>query len=257
MTQYKYTHGHLTLTTNKQGKDYVCGDIHGCYDALMTKLNEVNFNQSCDRLFALGDVIDRGPDSLKCLRLLKEDWFHCVLGNHEQMMMDVILTQKPSGFWYKWGGLWHDKLVALDDIKEVVDLCGAFVSKLPHSITLDDGHGRKVGLVHAEPVDDWACAQADHIDYQSMIWSRDRILYDIRRPIPNIDYVLVGHHPDSHIRMRGNVFYLDTGSGYAKGHITLVELSKYLAEELEHCHLIGEREALKAEPAPNLWDEEG
>ena len=232
MKNIKRNHTHQVIAANTEGRDYICGDIHGCYDALMTRLNEVDFSQSCDRLFALGDIIDRGPDSLMCLRLLKEDWFHCVLGNHEQMMMDVILTQKPSDFWYKWGGLWHDKLVASDDIKEVVDLCGEFVSKLPHSITLDDGHGRKVGLVHAEPVDDWAYAQADHIDYQSMIWGRDRILNSNPKPVLNIAYVLVGHSTDNHIRQRANVFYLDTGAGYPQGFLTLVEITKDLRETL-------------------------
>lgn len=233
MKNIKRNHTHQVITANTEGRDFICGDIHGCYDALMTRLNEVDFNQSCDRLFALGDIIDRGPDSLRCLRLLKEDWFHCVLGNHEQMMMDVILTQKPSGFWYRWGGLWHDEIVVPDDIKEVVDLCGEFVSKLPHSITLGDGSGGIIGLVHAEPPEDWACAQSDDIDFQSMIWSRDRILYDIRRPIPNIDYVLVGHQADTHIRRQGNVFYLDTGAGYPQGFLTIVKLTENLREQLE------------------------
>lgn len=46
----------LYLEENKIGKDFVVGDIHGCYDMLMAKLNEISFDFSKDRLIALGDL---------------------------------------------------------------------------------------------------------------------------------------------------------------------------------------------------------
>jgi serine/threonine protein phosphatase 1 len=59
-----------SLPTNSRGKDYVVGDLHGCYDLLQRVLGEVGFDTTCDRLFSVGDLIDRGPNSLKCLELL-------------------------------------------------------------------------------------------------------------------------------------------------------------------------------------------
>lgn len=63
------------LTENTCGRDFVVGDLHGYYTPLMQRLEELHFEPSCDRVLAVGDLIDRGPDSVRCLELLKEPWF--------------------------------------------------------------------------------------------------------------------------------------------------------------------------------------
>lgn len=226
-------HGHMKVEANVNGRDFVCGDIHGCYDLLMESLHKVSFNPECDRLFALGDIIDRGPDSLKCLRLVREKWFYSLLGNHEQMMLNFMIEQHGRDYWYRWGGLWHSHLATPQDKQEVTSLCYGHAATLPHSITLGDGSGGTIGLVHAEPPENWHYAQSDDIDFQSMIWGRDRILNSNPKPVLNIAYVLVGHSTDNHIRQRANVFYLDTGAGYPQGFLTLVEIRKDLREKLQ------------------------
>jgi len=85
------------LPANVQGKDYVVGDLHGCYSLLTRLLEAVQFDKSQDRLFSVGDLIDRGPDSLSCLQLLAEPWFYAVLGNHELMMLDYFLPYLLGG----------------------------------------------------------------------------------------------------------------------------------------------------------------
>ena len=52
---------------NTHGTDYIVGDIHGHYERLMSQLGELNFDFACDRLFCVGDLIDRGPDSSKAV----------------------------------------------------------------------------------------------------------------------------------------------------------------------------------------------
>ncbi|MFD2437195.1 metallophosphoesterase [Modicisalibacter luteus] len=64
------THG-----ANKRGHDYLVGDLHGQYALLQTMLSRVGFDQDKDRLFCVGDLVDRGPDSLACLSLAFEPWF--------------------------------------------------------------------------------------------------------------------------------------------------------------------------------------
>ncbi len=85
------------LPLNSAGKDYVVGDLHGCFNLLENLLAHVNFNTACDRLFSVGDLIDRGPDSLRCLRLLAEPWFYSVKGNHEMMMWDFFVPYLLNG----------------------------------------------------------------------------------------------------------------------------------------------------------------
>ena len=76
------------LPARSAGRDFVVGDLHGCFDDLLRLLGQVNFDARRDRLLAVGDLGDRGPRSMDCLRLLDAPWFHTVMGNHEQMLLN-------------------------------------------------------------------------------------------------------------------------------------------------------------------------
>lgn len=71
------------ITGNVSGRDFICGDIHGCYSLLYSELDKLNFDESKDRLFCTGDLVDRGPESLDVLDIIDKSWFHSVLGNHD------------------------------------------------------------------------------------------------------------------------------------------------------------------------------
>ncbi|HBT56502.1 MAG TPA: diadenosine tetraphosphatase, partial [Pseudomonas sp.] len=64
---------------------YAVGDIQGCLKPLQCLLSEVGFNPSRDVLWSVGDMVNRGPDSLGTLRFLKQLDNACiaVLGNHD------------------------------------------------------------------------------------------------------------------------------------------------------------------------------
>lgn len=79
---------------NTKGKDYIVGDIHGMYHLLIYALeSKLNFNFENDRLFAVGDLIDRGENSVECLDLLNQSWFHSIMGNHEEMLFKSYLYE--------------------------------------------------------------------------------------------------------------------------------------------------------------------
>ena len=80
----------------------VIGDVHGHYDGLMTLL-EALAPGSDDRVYFLGDLIDRGPKSAQVLEFVKESSYQTLLGNHEQLMLDAL----PNGpvdlrSWQAW-----------------------------------------------------------------------------------------------------------------------------------------------------------
>ena len=67
---------------------YVCSDIHGQYDLYQQLLQQLNLQKS-DTLYIIGDVIDRGPDSLAILKdIMGRKNVELFLGNHELMMLD-------------------------------------------------------------------------------------------------------------------------------------------------------------------------
>ena len=76
---------------------YLIGDLQGCYDVLQSLLDEINFDPAQDRLGFVGDLVNRGPDSLKTLRFvrsLKDPLV--VLGNHDFALMALSVDAVPK-----------------------------------------------------------------------------------------------------------------------------------------------------------------
>lgn len=70
----------------------IIGDVHGHYEALLVLLNEIAPNDS-DAVYFLGDLIDRGPQSAQVVEFVKKNHYRCLLGNHEQMLLQVMASQ--------------------------------------------------------------------------------------------------------------------------------------------------------------------
>ena len=77
--------------------DYLVGDVQGCCDALERLLAEIGFSASRDRLYVLGDLVNRGPKSLATLRRLRGlgDAASCLLGNHDLHLLAVAHGVRP------------------------------------------------------------------------------------------------------------------------------------------------------------------
>lgn len=108
-------------------KTYVIGDVHGCIDALLNLLDQINEDSQGgwdeDKMVFLGDYVDRGPDSKRVLDVamaLQEslpDRVTCLRGNHEDMMLDTHAGRSYD--WLSNGGFNTLKSFGVDRIEDV------------------------------------------------------------------------------------------------------------------------------------------
>ena len=71
---------------------YAIGDLQGCYDELEALLAKIAFNHGTDTLWLVGDIVNRGPQSLACLQFCRrhEDSVQIVLGNHDLHLLALL-----------------------------------------------------------------------------------------------------------------------------------------------------------------------
>ena len=238
------------LFQNNKGRDFVCGDLHGCFALLDKKLEALNFDTQKDRLFSVGDIIDRGEDSPKALQYLQQDWFYCIRGNHEQMLIDWCqeTTSLPRFeaflFHMQNGGIWIADYLGIhiqelaDDVFNDVSIMTKYpllrqwlktLENLPYAIEIKSSD-KKIGLIHAEIPDNipWPSLEAeldkDKVRH-SCLYSRKRIraLLPGRYRIKGVDEVYCGHTIVSSPKTIGNVHYIDTGA-FANQNLTIIQL---------------------------------
>ena len=91
---------------------YAIGDVQGCFAELEQLLSQLSFNRRQDRLWFVGDLVNRGPKSLEVLRFVRDlgERAVVVLGNH-----DLHLVAQHEGFERPHrGDTFHDVLAAPD-----------------------------------------------------------------------------------------------------------------------------------------------
>lgn len=97
--------------------DYAIGDVQGCYDPLMRLLDVIDFDEQRDRLWFVGDLVNRGPDSLAVLRFVRSLPItpRVTLGNHDLHLLASLFGGRP------WRG--HDdtlhEVIQADDALEL------------------------------------------------------------------------------------------------------------------------------------------
>lgn len=218
------------FTRNTKGRDLIIGDIHGCFTKMGAALRAVGFNpEAGDRLFSVGDLVDRGPESIEALNFLTADFVHAVAGNHEDMAVRWPNGNMDAQNYVANGGAW---MIALD--REMQCEVAATLSALPVAIELETAGGL-VGIVHADcPFPTWGDFTASLEDpniSKTMLervvdaaqWSRERINSMDNERISDVRAVVVGHTPMKEMTSLGNTLFIDTMGWRPEGKFTILD----------------------------------
>lgn len=215
---------HKCFAQNVAGRDFIVGDIHGCFTRLQAHLDRIGFDSACDRLFSVGDLVDRGPESELSYEWLSKPWFHAVRGNHEQMAIDHVGGFSDERCYIGNGGAWF-----LGMTRPEQKLFADAFSALPIAITLETALG-PVGIVHAEcPADSWGvlldAMKTETAEQVAMccMWSRDRVTNARDDDVEGVRSVVVGHTPMQNWTSLGNTIYIDTGAVFAGHEFTILD----------------------------------
>lgn len=110
------------------------GDIHGCLEEFDELLQKLAYDPKQDRLILLGDLLDRGPDSVGVVQRARELKLECIMGNHDDKFVK----------WFRSVGTRVDVYDRKDYYSDLSDQDIAYIHDMPTYIELDD-----VVAVHA------------------------------------------------------------------------------------------------------------
>ena len=158
-------------------RSFVIGDIHGCA-ATLRRLVDVTLRPGPeDRIYLLGDLIDRGPDSKGVLDFIFELrerglTVGCVRGNHEEMCLQAGDDHNFLGMWIANGGLATMESFQADGPGDIPHRYREFLASLPHYILLDAFVIVHAGLNFDPP--------SPFDDTSAMLWTRSPVVDQLR-----------------------------------------------------------------------------
>ena len=209
-----------SLPMNTRGRDFAVSDIHGCYKLLKKRLDKIGFDTTCDRLFPVGDLVDRGPENEWVLDFLGESWFKPIKGNHEAYILKLHADGEPSpevlrhALNFKKSGFdWWGKTS-----KTFRRMFLEAIAKLPIAGEVQTSIG-KVGLIHADVPSGMHWNDIEQLindpDVQQqrrLLSNRERVLNKDPTSVPGIERVYVGHNIVPKPMILGNIVCMDTGA---------------------------------------------
>ena len=155
--------------------NYAIGDIQGCYAPLDRMLDRIAFDPAVDRLWIVGDLVNRGPESLRVLRFLRGlgDAASIVLGNH-----DLYLISRALGV---TGRKKRDTLDGVLDARDRGDMID-WLRTRPLAYR-ENGHL----IVHAGILPAWTADEAEQLagEAEAVLQSKDapKLLQALGEPV--------------------------------------------------------------------------
>lgn len=206
---------------------YVMSDIHGDYAKFKSMLRKIKFNENIDKLYILGDMIDREPGSIEILETVMDSKNKCIeaiLGNHEQMMLDYYNNREEEFDWIKHGGESTHKQFRTKTQYEKAKILN-FLQNLPTYIVFDNYlliHGGLFIPGHTSSLEE-ALSNSDKNDFLL-----DREFFISNKTVT--DYIVICGHTSVQSLGKNKIIHktgkilIDCGCGFSDGRLACLRL---------------------------------
>jgi len=220
--------GHTLKLDLDTDRHLIVGDLHGWYNTFMRLLEKANYDPTKDVIYSVGDLIDRGPQSVEIIEFFQRERCYAVKGNHELMMLDNQWFET----WISNGGI--NTLESVKNSKVEFGWFCDLIRPLPWVIDVGDNEDEHAfRIIHAEVAPGWPESYFqrmlnDAIDHNDVslsrcLWSRKLIQsaqanaamlkptdYKINFHKERFRTVFTGHTPINKAFKCGDHWFIDT-----------------------------------------------
>jgi serine/threonine protein phosphatase 1 len=192
-------------------KNFVVGDIHGCFDKLCALMDKIPINLARDQLIFIGDYIDRGPSSFDVVSYLidlkkRVPGTIFLKGNHEDMLQNYLDGDDRLTYQLNGGQQTLEEYLNRSDNNEVFPIPSEhleFFNSLQLYYQTDDYIFVHAGLREKVPLESQ--------DKMDLLWIRDEFIHS------GFNFgkrVIFGHTPFKEPLLKANKIGIDTGAVY-------------------------------------------
>ena len=189
-------------------RSFAIGDIHGCAITFKALVNDELKIADGERLYLLGDLIDRGPDTKSVIDEVfslrnRGVEVHVLRGNHEEIMLKALTSERSHIFWLECGGA---EVLQSFEVKHITEIPGEYIQFIQQSILVL--FHQPFYFVHAgfdfsipDPL----------VGLEAMLWIRKM---QVNRAWLKDNMVIHGHTPEAYSdiqKQKGPLINLDGG----------------------------------------------
>lgn len=226
-------------------RNLIIGDVHGQYSRLQDVLERGGYDPERDTLYSVGDLADRGPESVKVLRFLKSlKDFRPVLGNHDMWLRDYLLYDETPDIWVHGnGGSFTIRSFSLEGVDTAEKRAlGEWVASFP-AVRIENWyiiiHGGNAGMSEEELAS--FAREGGRVDESNSlydcVWDRDYLYsaYGDEKHDPNVyllpmkteKLIFIGHTPLETRPLYFPSYHLvatDSRAARMEGHLSLIDM---------------------------------
>jgi len=193
---------------------WIVGDVHGEYDKLVSLVRKLPEDAN---ICFTGDLVDRGKDSSKVVQLVIDNGWHCVLGNHELMMLKSMNEDSDNILWQQYGG--NKTLISYDEFSDEVWASHIeYLSSLPYFLYFEIDGYKPLVVSHSYIHHVWINKDHPYCEYdgEDILWRHmyEKKLFEADKGIENNIFNVFGHSPVKEPLITETLAMIDTGATY-------------------------------------------